>query len=66
MVTLHMPLIRNRLITLLGGRESDQIMSAEAREQLRAELLANLRETMVKQTGTPTISALYFTGFIIQ
>ncbi len=63
---LHMPLIRDRLITLLGGRESDQIMSAEAREQLRAELLAKLRETMIKQTGSPTISALYFTGFIIQ
>lgn len=66
MVTLHMPLIRDRMIALLGGRQSDQLMSMEARDQLRAELLEKLRETMTKEAGTPTISALYFTGFIIQ
>ena len=66
LVTLHMPLIRNRMITLLGGRQADQIMSMEAREQLRAELLEKLRATMAEETGVPAISALYFTGFIIQ
>jgi flagellar FliL protein len=65
-VTLHLPVIRNRLITLLGGREADQIMSTEAREQLRAELLEKLRETLTEVAGAPTIRELYFTGFIIQ
>lgn len=66
LVTLHMPLIRDRMITLLGGRAADQIASKEAREQLRTELLAKLRETMTQQAGAPAISAIYFTGFIIQ
>ena len=65
-VTLHTPLIRNRLITLLGGREADQIMSTEARDKLRAELLEKLRETLTEVAGAPTIRELYFTGFIIQ
>lgn len=66
LVTQHMSRIRDRLITSLGGRQADQIMSMEARDQLRAELLEQLRETMTKETGVPAVSALYFTGFIIQ
>jgi flagellar protein FliL len=66
LVKTHMPLIRDRMITLLGGRLPDQISSMEAREQLRVELLEKLRETMMHQTGVPAISAIYFTGFIIQ
>ncbi len=61
-----MPRIRDRMISLLGGRDPDQIMTTEAREQLRSDLLASLRETMTEHTGKPAISALYFTGFIIQ
>lgn len=66
LVALHMPLIRDRMITLIGGRAADQLASKEAREQLRTELLAKLRETMTQQAGAPAISAIYFTGFLIQ
>jgi flagellar protein FliL len=62
----YMPLLRDRMITLLGGRQADQLMSVQAREQLRAELLAKLRETMTEKAGIPAITAIYFTGFIIQ
>ncbi len=66
LVTTHMPLLRDRLINLLGGRQPDQLMSADAREQLRTEVLEKLRATLTEQTGAPAISALYFTDFIIQ
>lgn len=66
LVTLHMPRLRDRMITLLGGRDGEQLMSAEARDQLRIELLENLRKVMMEQTGRPAISALYFTDFIVQ
>lgn len=66
LVKTHMPLIRDLMIKLLGGRQPDQISSMEAREQLRKELLEKLREAMMQQTGVPAISAIYFTGFIIQ
>ncbi len=66
LVTHHMPRIRDRLISLLAGRDGATMTTAQARDALRAELLNNLRETMLAQTGKPAIEALYFTGFIIQ
>lgn len=66
LVKEHMPRIRDRLISLLAGRDGSTLMTADARDALRAELLTALRETMVAQTGHAAISGLYFTGFIIQ
>lgn len=62
----HMPRLRDRMISLLGGRDGEQIMTSEAREQLRIELLDSLRKTMMEHTGRPAISAIYFTDFIVQ
>ncbi|MGQ9658847.1 MAG: flagellar basal body-associated FliL family protein [Thermochromatium sp.] len=66
LITLHMPRLRDRMISLLGGRDGEQITSAEAREQLRIELLDSLRKTMMEYSGRPAISAVYFTDFIVQ
>lgn len=66
LITLHMPRLRDRMISLLGGRDGAQIMTTEAREQLRIELLDSLRKTMMEQSGRPAISAVYFTDFIVQ
>jgi flagellar protein FliL len=66
LITLHMPRLRDRMISLLGGRDGEQIMTTEAREQLRIELLDSLRKTMMEHTGRPAIGAVYFTDFIVQ
>lgn len=66
LVTHHMPRIRDRLISLLAGRDGRTLMTADARETLRSELLTDLRDTMIAQAGRPAISGLYFTGFIVQ
>lgn len=66
LVTLHMPRIRDRLISLLAGRDGATMITTQERDALRAELLEDLRQTMLAQTGKPAIDALYFTGFIIQ
>lgn len=66
LVTHHMPRIRDRLISLLAGRDGATMTTAQARDTLRAELLEDLRRTLLAQTGEPAIDALYFTGFIIQ
>jgi flagellar protein FliL len=65
-VTLHMPRLRDRMITLVAGRDAASLATAEAREGLRTEILNAMREIMTAQTGKPGISALYFTGFIVQ
>ncbi|NEV61336.1 flagellar basal body-associated FliL family protein [Thiorhodococcus minor] len=66
LVTHHMPRIRDRLISLLAGRDGSTLMTTDARETLRSELLTDLREAMTTQAGQPAISGLYFTGFIVQ
>lgn len=66
LVGLHAPLIRNRLIELLGGRSPEQILSKDARDQLRKELLEKLREAMIRQAGVPAIRDLFFNDFIVQ
>jgi len=62
----HMPLVRDRLISLLGGRSADEMRTTQQRDDLRAELLSKLREALGDQTGRVVVSAIYFTGFIIQ
>lgn len=65
-VTLHMPRLRDRMITLSAGRDASSLMTTEARDGLRTEILGAMREIMMAQTGRPAISAVYFTGFIVQ
>ncbi|WP_242482370.1 flagellar basal body-associated FliL family protein [Thiocystis violacea] len=66
LVAHHMPRLRDRLISLLAGRDGSTLTTTEARDALRGELLSDLRETMTAQAGRPAISAIYFTGFIMQ
>ena len=60
------PVLRDRLISLYGGRDMDILQAAEGREALRKETLADLRETLLKFAGRPAIEDLYFTGFVMQ
>ena len=62
----HMPIIQDRLVVLLGGRDAQSLQAAGARDTLRKELLDALRDAMNKAAGHPAIDDLYFTGFIIQ
>jgi flagellar FliL protein len=62
----HGVAIRDRLITLLGGRDMERLQSAEGREELRKETLSALRETLSRLAGNPAIQDLYFTAFIMQ
>ena len=58
--------LRDRLITLLGGRDMEVLQSVEGREALRKETLEALRETLTRFSGRPAIEDLYFTAFIMQ
>ncbi|ANB02185.1 flagellar basal body-associated protein FliL [Ectothiorhodospira sp. BSL-9] len=65
-VQRHMPVIRDRMITYFGGRDPDKVRGAQERERMRAEVLDHLREAMEETTGAPSVSNLYFTGFVVQ
>ncbi|EHQ52266.1 Flagellar basal body-associated protein-like protein [Ectothiorhodospira sp. PHS-1] len=66
LVEHHMPVIRHHLILFFGGRDPEQVQAAAVREQLRTEALETLRQVMTEHTGSPAVSGLYFTGFIVQ
>lgn len=66
LVNHHMPLIRDRLIMFFGGRAVDEVSAVENRESLREGALEVIRQTLIERAGSPGISGLYFTSFIIQ
>jgi flagellar FliL protein len=66
MIEHHMPLLRDKLVVMLGGRSVESLEKPGAREALREEVREALREIMMLETGHEAIQELYFTGFIIQ
>lgn len=62
----HMPHIRNSLLLLLGQRRATDLVARADKEKLQAEVLAEVRRIMEKETGKPGIDAVYFTSFVMQ
>lgn len=65
-VKAHMPVIRNSLILLFSGQTSESIMSREGKEKIRAEALKEIQKVMTEKAGSPSVEAVYFTGFVMQ
>jgi len=65
-VQMHMPVIRNNLLLLMGGRTLTELTSREGKEALRAEALAEIQRILVENTGEPDVEELYFTSFVVQ
>jgi len=62
----NMPVLRDKLVTMLGGRDPDSLQQPGAREALRNELREALRDTLMLNAGREAIDDLFFTGFIMQ
>lgn len=60
------PVIRNNLITLMSGRDSQSLMTREGKEKLRQEALREVQSILRKETGAPGIEDLLFTSFVVQ
>jgi len=65
-IKLHMPAIRDSVVMLLSAKEEASLMSREGKEQLRAEILAEVQAVLEKNTGTRGVEAVYFTNFVMQ
>lgn len=65
-VARYNPLIRNNLITLMSGRESQSLLTREGKEKLRQEALREVQSILRKETGSPGIEDLLFTSFVVQ
>lgn len=65
-IKLHMPAIRDSVVMLLSSKEEESLMSREGKEQLRAEILAEVQGVLEKNTGNTGVEAVYFTNFVMQ
>ncbi len=62
----HLPQIRNNFLFLISNREYDDLSSVDGKEQLRAELLAEVRAIIKKNFGEEGVEDVYFTSFVMQ
>lgn len=66
LVTLHDPLIRDAILTIIGSKEYGAIATAAGREALRAECRARVAELLEQKKGSPVIQDLLFTNYVYQ
>jgi flagellar FliL protein len=62
----HLPLLRNSLVLLLSRQDESTVSSSTGREAIKVEALAELRELLQSEEGTPFIEDLMFTNFVVQ
>ncbi|MEX0740042.1 MAG: flagellar basal body-associated FliL family protein [Pseudohongiella sp.] len=65
----HLPYIRNRLVTLLSKQLEEDLTSIRGKEQLRADAISEIKQSLDLLEGpgaSSQIINLYFTSFVIQ
>ena len=62
----HMPVIRDKLLTLFGEQKAAELKTAEAKEKLRGEALACIQSVMEERYGSTGVDEVLFTRFVMQ
>lgn len=62
----HQPVLRDRILRVLGNQEEESVRTAEGKEQMRAEVLKVIQKVMEERYGAAAIEEVYFTSFVIQ
>jgi len=65
-VELHEPLIRDRIITVLGEQNEQQIRSVSERKAIRLRCLNEVNDAIFEITGDRPIEDLLFTKYLDQ
>lgn len=65
-ITLHIPHIRNNIVLLLSSKTYDELITAEGKETLRKEILAEVKKILKRETGRDEVENIYFTSFVMQ
>jgi flagellar FliL protein len=63
---VHAPLIRGRLVALLGEQDFAALRTDAGRLLLRERILATIREILQKETGEPGVEQVFFTDLVLQ
>mgnify|MGYP003343119344 FL=1 len=63
---VHAPLVRSKLVALLGAGDFDKLRTDEGKQALRAEVLKSVQDVLQAETGKPGVEQVYFTEFVLQ
>lgn len=63
---MHMPVVRNNLLLLMSGKNSDELSSAESKEMLRKDALMAAQSVMQEIYGENLVEDIYFTKLVMQ
>ena len=62
----YLPLIKNRLILLLGEQKFNALRTKQGKEALQAAALKTVREGLEEMTGDPLVEGLFITSIVGQ
>jgi flagellar FliL protein len=62
----YMPQVRSRLLTLLGGQNSDLLVNARGKQNLAVNILASLKQPLAPQQPDLSVLNVLYTDFIVQ
>lgn len=65
-VTQHSDAIRHTIIMLFSRQPEEKIRTSAGRDEILVQALRELQDLMVKETGSPMIDRVLFTGFVLQ
>lgn len=61
----HLPLLRSRLISVVGDKEFDELQTPEGRQELADDMLAAVNSAL-EQEGEPPLLRVLFRNFVVQ
>jgi flagellar FliL protein len=65
-ITKHFPQVRNNIVLLLSGKTSEQLSTPQGKDKLRKEVLKEIQDILVAETGKEGVEDVYFTSFVMQ
>lgn len=65
-LTVHMPVVRNDILLLLGSQRYESVSTAEGKEALRVAVLEKVQQILDLHEKDKKVEAVYFTEFVMQ
>lgn len=62
----HMPAVRSSLLMLVGSQQYERVVTREGKQELLAEITADINQTLDQVVGYSGVEAAYFDTFVIQ
>jgi|SRR5690625_3289048 len=65
-IEVHLPLLRNHLLVLLGSRSFEELYEEEGRTRLSEQARDLVNDLLRQEIGRPGVEAMLFTEFVMQ